>query len=385
MLEFKHMAKRLQAQKLRTRRVTRKHAKKTTTAPAARAEIPDDGTPGVPITSAKQAASWPELRYRVRMHDGRTGIREVADPRASFAKCYLEEEIGDAVELLPITTGPTVEFIPPTPLYQVFLVAKDGTLQANDDIRSADHAATMLSTYGRFGGTGFARRVESVKLSAECATIAELLAAKAESDALIASCFKPRTKDRREAEADAVKSSAVLAANVIAPDNVDPSKRTVPATRSAFAPEHDADSGPTLDSFAQVVCRRTGGKDFVIAACVARDSAERIAAEFNRTADDDTRATVHELTLPNFAAKPEATDGAFNFAAELSAQIQADLDYFGGDANVPAKRQVVSFVANIVRELFISHDEFGGKAADLPAYAGTRTCDECGAAQRGEA
>lgn len=75
-----------------------------------------------------------------------------------------------------------------------------------------------------------------------------------------------------------------------------------------FAPEYDADTGPTLPGLAQVVGRRATGKDFIIAACVALDSAQRIADEFNRTADDDTKATVHEIELPNFASSNVAPE-----------------------------------------------------------------------------
>jgi hypothetical protein len=64
----------------------------------------------------------------------------------------------------------------------------------------------------------------------------------------------------------------------------------------------DASAGPTLEGFAQVVGRRANGPNFIISACVPIDSAQRIADEFNRTADDGTQATVHEIELPNFAS-----------------------------------------------------------------------------------
>jgi hypothetical protein len=297
------MRTKTQAPKLRARRNSTKIAKKAAKvaapaqapSPTAKAEIVDDGTPGVFITR-EQVESWPKLRLRIHHDDGRTRMEDIFDPRVSFARSYLADHLepGDRIELLPAPTGATTDFIPATPLCQVFVTGKNGVQSTADAPQTLANAATYIGTFVRFGGTAYARRVVSMKLSAENVTVAELLAAKQENDRLLYSILKGR--DRKDQEKRDVETAEAISRRVVAPDNPHLPQPTT------LAPAIDGTAGPTLTGFAQVVAHRKDGSSFIVSACVSADSAQRIAALCN-AADDGSRATVHELTLPNFAAE----------------------------------------------------------------------------------
>jgi len=64
----------------------------------------------------------------------------------------------------------------------------------------------------------------------------------------------------------------------------------------------DVAQGRWIEGFSQVVCRRPGGSDFIISACVETSSAERIAKAFNSKAEaGGGKAVVFHLRLPSFA------------------------------------------------------------------------------------